>query len=411
MRVWQRCVLGMLWVPLVLTLALPAQAATVTGRASTVLEWYDTAEEETAIPLHQYLQFSLLDLGNQGYNFKVYGRLSDDLADEVDVDSRLYYAYLEKKGVVDGLDFRLGRQFISTTAGASLMDGLRLDYGFAKNYSLTVYGGGDVTYYSGYNAKDVVWGVEGGGRFLDDALEVNLSYLQKLQDGRLDIELIGFDASYDWQGRLWLYSETQWDYLSDRLSYQLLGGKYRFDGPYTLRLEYLYSLPVFSANSIYSVFAVEEYEEVMAEVTWTIRRGLQAFGRYTHEIYDEFDDASVFEFGLEKLRTVNCSGYVSGVVRRDDDGQNLHGMKAYGNYRFTPKISAGLGLSVDVLEREIAFFHSDDTDQDETTSTRLWADARYSFTKKVNVEAKYEYIESDLWDHYNRGRVRLNILF
>lgn len=411
MKVWQRFVLGLLLVPMVLCLGVPVQAATMHGRASTVLEWYDTPAGETALPVHQYLQFSLLDIADAGYNFKAYGRLSEDLNDETDVDSRLYFAYLEKRDLLDGLDFRLGRQFISTTAGASLMDGLRLDYGFGKDYHLSVFGGGDVTYYEGYNVKDVIWGTEIGGRFVDGNLDMNLSYLQKLQDGRLDIELVGFDASYDLGGKLWLYNETQYDIISERISYELLGGKYRFDGPYTLRLEYLYSLPVFSANSIYSVFAVEEYEEVVAEATWMIVSGVQVFGRYTRELYAEFDDANVYELGIEKLRRNKFSGYLTGVVRDDDDGQSMYGFKAYANYKCHPKLRSGIGLNVDVLEREIAFFHTDDSDQDETTSTRIWVDAIYEISSTINLEAKYEYIESDLWDHYNRGRVRLNFIF
>ena len=52
-----------------------------------------------------------------------------DTQDEVDVDSRLYYAYLEKKGAFnDRVDYRLGRQFVITTAGASVMDGLDLTF-------------------------------------------------------------------------------------------------------------------------------------------------------------------------------------------------------------------------------------------------------------------------------------------
>lgn len=411
MRVWQRFVLGLLLGPLVLCLAVPVQAATMQGRASTVLEWYDTADGDTALPVHQYLRFSLLDLADAGYNFKAYGRLSDDLKDETNVESRLYFAYLEKRNVVDNLDFRLGRQFISTTAGASLMDGLKLDYRIGDNYHLTLFGGGDVTYYEGYNVKDVIWGAELGGRFINDNLDMNLSYLQKLQDGHLDIELFGFDASYDLGGKLWLYNETQYDFISERISYELVGGKFRFDGPYTLRLEYLYSLPVFSANSIYSVFAVSEYEEVLAEATWMIVSGVQAFGRYTREIYEEFDDANVYELGIEKLRRNKFSGYLSGIVRDDDDGQSMYGFKAYANYKCHARFRSGIGLNVDVLEREIAFFHTDDSDQDETTSTRIWIDAAYEISETTNIEAKYEYIESDLWDHYNRGRVRLNFLF
>lgn len=412
MRVWHGFVLGILLVPLAIMLACPAQAATMSGRASTVLEWYDDPDEDTAVPVYQYLQFSLMDLGGKGYNFKIYGRVADDFADEVDIDSRLYYAYLEKRGLIGGkLDFRLGRQFISTTAGASLLDGLRLDYRFLDNYQIKLYGGGDVTYYDNYDVdSNGVFGAEVGVNCSNCDLAVNASYLQKWHEGVLGQELAGIDATWAPLDFVWLYGDYQYDILSERTSYALGGGKLHLDD-LTFRAEYLYSLPVFMSTSIYSVFAVDEYEEILAEVTWRIRPGLQTFLRLTHEMYVEFEDADVIEAGLEKLRRDKFYGYLTGVYRMDDDGQDLKGFKVYGNYQVMPRFSCGLGANVDVLEREIDFFDTDDSDQDETTSTRLWADAKLVFTDSLNVEAKYEYIESDLWDSYNRGRVRLNFLF
>jgi hypothetical protein len=90
MRVWHGFVLGVFLVPLALGLACPVQAAEVYGRASTVVEWYDSPDEDTAIPLHQYLQLNVTDIADKGYNFRFYGRLADDIENEVDVDSRLY---------------------------------------------------------------------------------------------------------------------------------------------------------------------------------------------------------------------------------------------------------------------------------------------------------------------------------
>ncbi len=411
MRIWQGVCLGLLLVPLILGVSGSAEAASVSGRSSTVIEWYDTAAEETAIPGYQYLQLNVKDLVSKGYNFKLYGRLADDFANETNVDSRLYYAYLEKFDLFDGLDFRLGRQFISTTAGASMMDGLSLRYECSAGYSVRLFGGGDVKYYDGYNIKDVIDGIELGGKFLDDDLSTHVSYLQKWDQGLLAQELVGFDADYDLAGRLWLYNELQWDLISERLSYALVGGKYRFKKPFSLRLEYLYSLPVFSATSIYSVFAVEEYQEVLAELTWRMSREVQLYSRLTHEMYEEFDDADVFEVGIEKLRTGKFYGYLSGVYRSDDDGQGMYGVKVYGNYQFMEPLKVGIGCNVDVLERDIAYYNSDDSDQSETTSTRLWADAKYEFNEKINTTAKFEYIESDIWDRYNRGTLRLNVFF
>ena len=405
MNVWQRVSLCTVIALLAVLPAAQALGTTVSGRASTELEWYDDAQGDTAVPAYQYLMLNIGDIAGQGYDFRLYGRLAEDLANEVDIDSRLYYAYFEKRGLfLDGLDARLGRQFISTTAGASIMDGLYLDYDGLPFVDFKLFGGGDVKYYAGYDVEDVVWGAE-VGTHLFDSLDLGLSYLQKWDDNELSKELIGFDAEYAFANMFNVYSELQIDYLSDSISYFLAGAKYYQDPRWSVRSEYLYSLPVFSSTSIYSVFAVAEYQEVMFEGDYKIMPGLRTFGRYSLEIYDEFDNAHVFDLGLEKIRTTSrWSGYLVGTYRADEDGQDLGGFKLYGDYMFGDYLRTGLGIHLDVLERRLE-------ETDETTSSRLWADATYYFNRKINVQGKVERIESDLWDNYYRGRVRLNVLF
>ena len=82
-------------------------AATFSGRSSTTVEWFDDANEETAVPIYEYLLLNVRDIDENGLNFKGYGRLATDIQNVVDVDSRLYYAFLEKKGAFNNkVDFR-----------------------------------------------------------------------------------------------------------------------------------------------------------------------------------------------------------------------------------------------------------------------------------------------------------------
>lgn len=404
MKVWQRLTICTALLLLALGPACNALAASVSGRSSTEIEWFDDAQGDSALPVYEYLLLNVKDIDGKGLNFRGYGRLSDDLNDKVDAQSRLYYAFLEKKDLFQNLDLKLGRQFVSTTAGASLMDGLYLDYNNLGPLKLSLFGGGDVSYYSGYSADDTIFGAEVSGNFFK-SLDLGLSYVQKWSNGDLSKELFGFDLDYDYANMLNLYSEVQFDYLSNSVSYFLGGANYHASDKWNLRAEYLYSLPVFSATSIYSVFAVNEYKELMAELTYRIKVGLNAFGRITHEMYPDYADANVFEAGIEKIRTNKFSGYLSGVWRDDKDGQDLKGFKVRGAYLFNQYVQAGVGAEVDVLQRRL------EDDSDDTTSARYWADVTGYITKKINVQAKIERVDSDLWDYYNRGRVRLNILF
>lgn len=396
---------------LVLTALWPAGrafAVSVSGQASTEVEWYDTGAKDTAVPGSEYLLLNMQDLDGNGLSFAGYGRLSYDFArtkgDVVDSQSRLYYAYLEKKGLIDGLDVRLGRQFVATTAGASLMDGLYLDYKNLGPVGIKVFGGGDVSYYSGYNAQQLVDGMEVYGHFLD-TLSLGVSYLQKWDHSEMANELFGFNASYDYDHALNIYNETQFNYLSNTISYFLTGVQYHRSSRWDLRTEYLYSLPVFSSTSIYSVFAVDEYRQLMAEFNYHINLGLHSFVRYTHEFYKDTPDADVYEAGIEKIRTDRFSGYLSGVWRIDKGGQNMRGFKVNAAYLFTNILQAGIGADVDVLQRWL------DTDTDMTTSSDIWVDVTAYLSRKMTLEAKVERVKSDLWDHYYRGRVRLNVRF
>lgn len=405
MKIWQRMMFCTAAALLALGPTVPAEAASVSGRASTEVEWFDTGDGDTAVPLYQYLLLNGKDLGTPGLNFHLYGRLADDLADETGfADSQLYYAYLEKNGLLKNIDLRLGRQFISTTAGASLLDGARVRVNEVGPFKVELFGGGDVAFYEGYNAKDIIGGAEVSGKFLK-TLDLGVSYVQKWEDGDLGQELLGLDASYDIADALQLYNETQYSWLTDEVTYFLLGANYHRSPKWSVRGEYLYSLPVFSSTSIYSVFAASEYEEASAELNYHIATGLNAFGRYTREMYEEFDDANVLEAGVEKIRTDRLSGYLVGTYRDDEDGQDLMGVKARAAYLFCPSFEAGVGAHVDVMERRL------EDDEDETTSSRLWADTTVYLTKKVNLQGKVERVESDLWDEYYRGRVRLNVAF
>lgn len=389
-------------------LADALEAATFSGRSSTVLEWFDDPSDETAMPVYEYLLLNVLNIDNEGMTFKGYGRLATDIKDVVDADSRLYYAYLEKNGLFNRrLDLRFGRQFVVTTAGASVMDGLDLKLNRVGPVSLRFFGGGDATYYEDYDKDDLIWGAEINGLFLENSLNLGISYLQKWDESELTKELIGFDLDYDRKNLVNVYSELQLNYLNNVVSYFLAGAKYYKSPKWNLRGEYLYSLPVFSSTSIYSVFAVDKYQEFMTEYTYNINLGLRAFGRFSHEFYEDFSDADVFEVGIEKIRTEQFSGYLTGVFRNDDDGQDLKGVKIRAAWMFNKKIHAGAGINLDVLDRRLDF----DNNEDETTSSLLWLYGTYYFTDKVNMQLKVEQAHSDLWDEYYRGRVRLNISF
>ena len=82
MMSWQRMLICTAVVWLACWPAGSALGASVSGRSSTVLEWFDDADEDTAVPVYEYLLLNVRDIDGKGLNFRGYGRLADDLANE-----------------------------------------------------------------------------------------------------------------------------------------------------------------------------------------------------------------------------------------------------------------------------------------------------------------------------------------
>ncbi|MEE9518527.1 MAG: hypothetical protein V3V52_15575 [Candidatus Adiutricales bacterium] len=381
-----------------------AGAADFSGRASTVLEWFSVPEGGNAVPLYQYLSLNIDEITDTGLLFRGYGRLAGDTRNKIDIDSRLYTAYLENKGLFNSrLDFRLGRSFVVTTAGASLMDGLALKINDIGPLDFRVFGGGDVKYHEIYSTGDLLVGFEAAGRFFN-SLDLNLSYLQKWNNNDLANRLFGFDAAYEYKNLVNLYTEIQYSLLDRKITYFLGGLQYYPHLKWVFDLDYLYSLPVFSATSIYSVFAAKQYQAVTVELGYFILPELKAYFRFTREMYPEFADANVFEFGVNMIQHKNFSGYLAGTVRSTKEGQDLAGAKVRFAYWFTEYMQTGVGVHLDVFERRIE-------ESDDTTSHRLWVDFSVFPTKSVSVQAILELVDSALWKRYTRTHIRLNVRF
>lgn len=396
-------------------LAASASATTVTGRSSTMAEWYDDPDGNGAVPIYQYLILNARDISDTDINFRFYGRLGTDLNDHVDADNRLYYAYAEKRGINDRFDVKLGRHLVFNTAGSTLMDGISVDYSDDGPYTAGLFGGGDVKYYESYDEKDIVAGGKVGGKFLEDNnLKLGLSYIQKWEDSAATHQLIGLDAFYDHGVFFEAYSEYQFNYLSNTMSYLLLGFNYHEHFDWQARVEYLYSKPVFSSTSIYSVFAVDEYEEIMGQLNYRLGTGMFAFGRFTHEMYKAVSNANVLEVGVEKIRTDRFFGALSGVVRVHEEGQDLYGIRGRAAYLLNHRFQFGVGASIDVLERRLQIFDGQETsiegDYEETTH-RIWADVTMYLGPRSSLEASISRIESDLWNEYYYGNIRFNYHF
>lgn len=373
------------------------------GDTTTVLESYDDpVSGEAALPAYQYFRLDLRDgTGDGSQGFRLYGRLAGDFNDEVDAESRLYYAYYQKKGFWGGTDLRVGRQWINTVAGSPILDGIRIDRDWDDLLTLSVFGGGYVTLEGGGSGDSIM-----GFSIKEDlwsSTDLSASYLQKWIDSDLATEIVGVAGRTKVAKRGSVYGEFQYDMLSRLYSYYLAGIRLVPGNKWTVKSEFYGFTPVFESTSIYSVFAADQYEEVSVSADYRLDRNWTIFGSYTREMYESFDDSNVVEAGLELRKKGGYGGYVAAIFRSGDE--DLRGIKV--DYRMPGPydVRVGVGAEYNVYNR------IDDDDDDDTSAKRYWLEGIKDLNDDLTLRAKFERVESVVYDYYNRGRVSLRYRF
>ncbi len=381
--------------------APPAQAAyDLAGEMRAVVESYDDpASGEAAVPFYSYLRLDLRETGEGADDrYVLYGRIATDLADQISPASRLYYAYWERRGVWKGADLRVGRQLVNTVAGSPVLDGALLKAQLG-GFTTRLFGGRQVAFDEA-QAEALTWGAAVSRPF--GSADLSLSYLQKWEEGDLLREFVGGSASLPvfWHGTA--YGEFQYDLLSQVWGWYLAGLRVAPTDRLTLRAEYLGTTPVFDSTDIYSVFAVEDYQEASLKADFRLTREWVLFGGYTREFYEEFADNDVLEAGVELRRPSALHGYLAAVVRTGDE--ELTGVKASVGGNIGWGISADAGVEVDVYTRTGA-------DDEDTSASRYWVEGRKGLASDVTLSGRLERIESVVYDYYNRGRLSLAYRF
>ena len=381
--------------------ALADSAYRVSGETRTVLESYDGPTGNAALPVYQYILLRMnKGTGNNSEKVRLYGRLAGDINGEVDADSRIYYAYYEKKGFWRDTDIRLGRQWINSVAGSPILDGFQVSKRKAGSIKFSLFGGGFVTLEDD-DSNDYVWGFSVGEQVLENT-DLSLSYMQKRAGGDLAREYLGLSGVTRVARKGSAYAEAQYDMLSEIFGYYLAGVRLSPNRRWTVKAEYSGSNPVFDSISIYSVFSVDEYRELSLSADYRLDRNWTIFSNYRKEYYTSFEDADVIEAGFDLFRPAGVGGYLVAVLRNGDE--DLSGIK--GNVR----ISKFHGIRLD-LGAEIDVYNRTDDDLDDTTAKRFWAAGERKIAEDLDLSVKVERVESMRYDYYNRGRVSLRYVF
>ncbi|GAB4440189.1 MAG: hypothetical protein OHK0040_11670 [bacterium] len=382
-----------------------AKAAEINLKSSTQYLWYeDILTQDTEKDITEYLKLNVTKLDKEGkMNIYGYGRVSKQISSGEDIEGKLYYLYLDYKGLFnDRMDLKLGRQFVYISAASGIIDGANVEVKKLGLAGITLFGGRNVQFGSKNEVggrNDYLWG---SAVYLDlpKNSRVELSYAVKYDDHDIARETVGFDFSTTPIKNLNIYGNTKYDVISEATSELLLGVKITPLDKLTLKGEYYESYPTFDTTSIYSVFAVDKYKEKLIKAEYKVNNNYVVSAGYAREDFDEGENANLYEVGLFAKPIKNLTLNINYEKRNGYAGE-ISGIRLNGEYKIA-KAAISAGVDYDDFRRQ---------DSRESTAKKYWAGVQYDVNKNISAVARLENNENYNYSHSYQGLVALNVNF
>jgi hypothetical protein len=403
--------MGAKWVPrllLTLTLLLPATAWSVEihGRSSTQLQWFNNDfNDQNQVDIGQYLRFSITDIDKEGkFSIFGYGRMNQDLNNGNGFDARLYYLYAQYRDLFDKVDIRLGRQFINYAAGTAIIDGGQVGL---KNI-------GPVAFSAAYG-RDVIFGLDGEATHGGDlalavsaylygfrSTDLEVSWFRKWDEGDIARDTIGATFKQNILNSLKVYGNTRYDLTAETFSEVLGGVKYFPMSNLILTGEYYQSYPTFDSTTIYSVFAVDLYQEAVFRADYTINDMITLNGGYTSQWFGEGGRGHIYHVGC-RLRPIEPLTIDVEYDNNQGYNGNTNGVLADAYYDITKSLQLAGGIGYDVYTRDIYLSNG--------TARVYWLGGKYRLSKNMNASIRIEDNCNEQYSNDVKGRFVFNYDF
>ncbi|MHB8122513.1 MAG: hypothetical protein ACYDG4_10205 [Desulfuromonadaceae bacterium] len=391
----------------VLFSAVSAWSAELHGRSSTQFLWFNsifTGEKQSE--LAELLRFSVTNIDAENkLTLHGYGRLSHDVKNGDGFENRLFYLYADYSNLYDKLDIRAGRQFVNNSAGSALIDGGMVNLKNVGPVAFSLLGGRNVVY--GID-KDLTEGGDmafGAAATLTGypATDAEISYFLKKDTDGVARETVGaMFKQYLFKG-MKLYGNARFDTASETFEELLIGGKYFASVDLVLSAEWFQSYPTFDYTSIYSVFAVDRYQEGSVRADYTINDMFAVRAAYKRQDFGEDTAGDVYEIGLKVRPITNLTVDVA-YDRRHGYAGDLDGATLDVLYDYTPKLQLAGGIAYDVYQR--------DSMTGDTTAQTYWLGTRYKLDKAMSFDLRVQdNVDVGDFKHDWSGRTAFNYDF
>ena len=366
--------------------ASTAWSAEVHGRSSTQFLWFnDIFTEKKQAEVAEYLNLSITNIDKAGkLSIQGYGRATQDVRNGDGLNGRLYYLYADYRDLYDKVDIRLGRQFVNYAAGTALIDGGQIELKNVGPVNFSVMGGRNVFFNlndEGTSSKDYAFGA---AAYLDGFrnTDAELSYFMKFDKDGVARDQVGASFKQYLFNSVKVYGNARFDVPSESFSEVLAGVKYYPTSDFILTGEWYQSYPTFDSTSIYSIFAVDRYQEAVFRADYTINDKISVNAGYNKQLYgDGGEEADVLEVGC-RIRPIEQVQLNLNYDYRNGYGGQLNGGIAELTYQPIKPLELAAGIHYDVYER--------DRVTGEETARRYWGGAKYKIAQNMSASLRIE---------------------
>ncbi len=375
--------------------------------SSTQYLWGDDVLGEHQYILGQYLRFNYAPEG-QNLSITGYGRVWKDFAGDSirdnDINGRLYYLFMEFSPLKD-VAVRLGRQFVAFTAEKAIMDGARIDVHNLGPIGITAAVGRDVLFtLDGEHSRfgNYFYGFDVHLERVK-SLQLGVSYAAKYDTSDLARQELGANFRYTYK-YVSPFADVRYDLLTRSVNEANVGVDIFPMTNLLVKAEYYYALPTFNATDIFSVFAVDKYQEYTVRAEYSLDAlPLIPYIEYAKQTYQDNDHADRYALGVKVIPIKNLL-INAAVDYRHGFGGNLWGFEFNVDYKIKNKIIVSAGLQYDTYRRPDQI----DLGLGDNIARRYWVGADWLIDKRLSLLARIEDNVNESFKHRPLGRVALN---
>jgi hypothetical protein len=386
--------------------ATTSWAAEIHGRSSTQFLSFsnELLNDKRQIELAEYLRLSITNIDKAGkFSIYGYGRGSQDFTNGQGLNGRLYYLYADYRDLFDKVDLKIGRQFVNLAAGSALIDGAKVDLKNVGPVAFSIMGGRDVTF--GLNGEGGTSNATMGlAAYLAGfkQTDAELSWFHKWDGGLVSRDILGASFKQYLLSNVKVYGNARYDITSEAFNEVQGGVKFYPVSNLIFTGEYYQSYATFDTTSIYSVFAVNRYQEGVFRIDYTFNDIVSVNAGYNRQGYGDGAAANVYHAGVG-LRLIEPLRLNVEYDNRNGYYGSTNGAIVDASYDINKTSQIAGGITYDVYQRDAL--------TGDEIARRYWLGGKYKLASNMAVSGR---IQDDVNAQFSRnisGRVTFDYDF